>query len=109
LIPKGYINVQVKYNGQCESLKLYLVQKGGPALFGQEWLKKINLDWKNLEWINKISVSGNTSENLDFLLKEYSNVFSDGIGCAAEIKVTYGTIQFHYGDYQGCPLTCVNF
>ena len=77
----------MKYNGQCESLKLYLVQKGGPALFGQEWLKKINLDWKNLEWINKISVSGNTSENLDFLLKEYSNVFSDGIGCAAEIKV----------------------
>ena len=86
LIPKGYINVQVKYNGQCESLKLYVVQKGGTALFGREWLKKINLDWKNLKWINKISVSENTSENLDLLLKEYSNVFSDGIGCVAEIK-----------------------
>jgi hypothetical protein len=86
LIPKGYINVQVKYNGQCESLRLYVVQKGGTALFGREWLKKINLDWKNLKWINKISVSGNTSENLDLLLKEYSNVFSDGIGCVAEIK-----------------------
>jgi uncharacterized beta-barrel protein YwiB (DUF1934 family) len=47
LIPKGYINVQVKYNGQCESLRLYVVQKGGTALFGREWLKKINLDWKN--------------------------------------------------------------
>jgi hypothetical protein len=34
LIPKGYINVQVKYNGQCESLRLYVVQKGGTALFG---------------------------------------------------------------------------
>jgi hypothetical protein len=62
------------------------VQKGGTALFGREWLKKINLDWKNLKWINKIFVSGNTSENLDLLLKEYSNVFSDGIGCVAEIK-----------------------
>jgi hypothetical protein len=49
-------------------------------------VEKINLDWKNLKWINKISVSGNTSENLDLLLKEYSNVFSDGIGCVAEIK-----------------------
>jgi hypothetical protein len=36
LIPKGYINVQGKYNGQCESLKLYVVQKGGTALFGRE-------------------------------------------------------------------------
>lgn len=86
LTPKGYINVQVKYNGQCENLKLYVVQKGGPALFGREWLKKINLDWKNLKWINKITVSGNTGEKLDLLMKEYSNVFSDGRGCVADMK-----------------------
>ena len=86
LIPEGYINVQVKYNGQCEILKLYVVQKGGPALFGREWLKKINLDWKNLKWINKVSVCGNTNERLDLLLKEYTKVFSEGIGCVAEIK-----------------------
>lgn len=86
LIPTGYMNVQVKYNGQCENLKLYVVQKGGPALFGRDWLRKINLDWKNLKWINKISVSRNSNEKLDLLLKEYSNVFREGIGCVADIK-----------------------
>ena len=79
----------MKSNGQCESLKLFVVQKGGTALFGREWLKKINFDWINLKWINKISVSGITSENLGLLLKEYSNVFSDGIGCVVEIKAKF--------------------
>jgi hypothetical protein len=51
------------------------VQKGGTALFGREWLKKINLDWKNLKWINKISVSGNTSENITTLLIMYGMNF----------------------------------
>ncbi|CAC5394800.1 unnamed protein product [Mytilus coruscus] len=86
LIPTGYMNVQVKYNGQWKNLKLYVVQKCGPALFGRDWLRKINLDWKNLKWINKISVSRNSNEKLDLLLKEYSNVFREGIGCVADIK-----------------------
>lgn len=41
----------------------YVVQNGGPALFGRVRLKKINLEWKNLKWIKKLSVYGNTVIN----------------------------------------------
>jgi hypothetical protein len=39
----GVVRVQVQYNDQCSYLKLYVVKRGGPALFGREWLKSIQL------------------------------------------------------------------
>jgi hypothetical protein len=37
------------YNAQCSYLNLYVVKRGGPALFGREWLKSIQLDWRTKE------------------------------------------------------------
>jgi len=42
LKPEGVIYVRAEYNGQQEhELKLYVVSKGGPPLFGREWLEHI--------------------------------------------------------------------
>jgi predicted transcriptional regulator len=45
----GVMRVQVQYNAQCSYLNLYVVKRGGPALFGREWLKSIQLDWRTKE------------------------------------------------------------
>ena len=42
----GQINVHVQYCGQTAPLVLVVVAGDGPSLFGRNWLKYIQLDWK---------------------------------------------------------------
>jgi hypothetical protein len=51
----GVMRVQVQYNDQCSYLNLYVVKHGGPALFGREWLKSIQLDWKMIKSLTIVS------------------------------------------------------
>ncbi|CAG2256061.1 unnamed protein product [Mytilus edulis] len=41
--PLGCANVKVHYKGETHALPLYVVPKGGPPLFGREWLNILNL------------------------------------------------------------------
>jgi hypothetical protein len=43
IIPEGVMHVNVQYNNQSANLDLYVVQKGGPPLFGREWLHHFHL------------------------------------------------------------------
>jgi hypothetical protein len=38
IIPEGVMHVNIQYNNQSANLNLYVVRKGGPPLFGREWL-----------------------------------------------------------------------
>ena len=44
--PLGIVDVDVEYNGQQQTLPLFVVKYGGPALFGPKWRSKIKLDKK---------------------------------------------------------------
>ena len=48
-IPEGVMHVNVQYNNQSVNLDLYVVRKGGPPLFGREWLHHFQLNWKEIK------------------------------------------------------------
>lgn len=93
IIPNGVINVNVQHNGQSAKLDLFVVQKGGPPLFGREWLRHFQLNWKE---IKSLKVEDSKSSNpklvklangyqksnpeLRKLLIQYEDLFQDGIG-----------------------------
>ena len=43
------MHVIVQYNNQRANLDLYVVRKGGPPLFGREWLHHFQLNWKEIK------------------------------------------------------------
>ena len=88
VIPLGVFEVKVEYEGQSAMLKLYVVDKGGPILFGRDWLKKIQLNWKNIKFLHSVSTGIQSGENLDNILKRYPSIFQDGIGSVNNIKAT---------------------
>ena len=69
MIPLGVFEVKVEYEGQNAMLKLYVVEKGGPVLFGRDWLQKIQLNWKNIKCLHSVSTGIQSNENLDNVLK----------------------------------------
>ena len=68
-----------------QKLNLYVVETKGPALFGQDWLEKITLDWKA---INTLATTppGNPSTRLQEILDKYSDVFEEDIGLLKTTK-----------------------
>lgn len=42
----------VKFKGQEKELTLQVVETPGPALFGRDWLSKIQLDWGEIKALN---------------------------------------------------------
>lgn len=49
IIPLGVMPVTVKYNDQQSELDLYIVRTEGPVLWGRDWLRKLQLDWKSIK------------------------------------------------------------
>lgn len=87
IIPLGVMPVMVQYNNQQCTLDLYIVKKGGPALWGRDWLRKIQLDWrciKNLQFSQPVIKS--TEMKLNKLLEQAAPVFEDCIGTLKHIK-----------------------
>ena len=85
--PVGVLTVNVCYENQAQQLDLYIVKRGGAALFGRDWLNKIQLDWKSIRSVNKVNKTLTTSsDEMRILLDEYKDVFQDGIGKLKDMK-----------------------
>lgn len=71
----------VAINGQEAELDLSVVPQGGPALFGRDWLEKLQLNWIDIKELHLegISTTDHTT-NLNDLLKQHKIVFADDIG-----------------------------
>lgn len=80
LKPKGSIKVKVSYEGQVHQLPLLVLEGGGPALLGRNWLEKIKVNWSH---VNKLS---STNVKLDSLLQKYAEVFDDNLGTLKGLK-----------------------
>ena len=81
ITPKGEMKCIVKFKGQEKELTLQVVETPGPALFGRDWLSKIQLDWGEIKAL-KLSQTpeGVMQHKVDQLLQKYESVFSEGIG-----------------------------
>lgn len=76
--PVGYMDVEVEYGGTKQTLPLYIVEKGGPALLGRDWLRKIQLDWRLIKDTHAISTVKPTS--VSEIIDKYKDVFVDEVG-----------------------------
>lgn len=62
--------VTLDLNDQKQNLNLYVVRKGGPPLFGREWLRNMKFNWAEIKAIETLKkyVAG--------LLDTYIRIFS---------------------------------
>ncbi len=87
IIPLGVMPVTVKYNDQQSELDLYIVRIEGPALWGRDWLRKLQLDWKSIKSLQVTgSASPCTQKELEKVLDGATVVFQSGIGTLKHIK-----------------------
>ena len=82
----GEIQVQVEHRKQKQQMPLIVVKGEGPTLLGRDWLKFIQLDWRQ---ILNLKTDTETKE-LKTLLHRYSTVFKDDLGT---IKSHWATLQ----------------
>ena len=92
ITPKGEMKCNAKFKGQEKELTLQVVETPGPALFGHDWLSKIQLDWGEIKALKLIKTpKGGMQRKVDQLLQKYESVFSEGVGTLkghkADLKV----------------------
>ena len=79
----GSIHVTASYHNQSKQLSLLVVPTDGPTLFGRDWLRAINLDWKQLHHMQAAR-----QQPLQDILDKYSDLFKDEMGILKGTKVT---------------------
>jgi hypothetical protein len=82
LKPIGVANVNVQYREKSyNNLQLYVVEKGGHALFGRDWLKEIPLDWNSIKSLTaQKKETPKSSPQLDAILSKHTAVFDEKLG-----------------------------
>lgn len=76
--PEGVITVAVKMNRHRAKLPLYVVKGALPPLFGREWLRKIQIDWREIKMIRE--------ETLEGVLQKHKEVFKKELGTLKGIE-----------------------
>ena len=79
----GSINVIASKGNQSRQLSLLAVPTNGPTIFGQDWLRAINLDWKQLRHLQVV-----LQQALQNILGKYSNLFNSKMGTFKSTTVT---------------------
>lgn len=76
VLGKIRVTVQYEQNAPVE-LPLVVIAGNGPSLFGWKWLKHIQLNWKQ---IGTVMLHNDAKQELNRLLKDYQEIFSDELG-----------------------------
>ena len=81
--PVGCAMVKVKYKGKTQTLPLYVVQRGGPPLFGRDWLRHVRLDWTEIKEVHSLDKKDKLITELQ---EKYKDVFTGELGTVKGIK-----------------------
>ena len=79
----GSLNVRVKYKDQVEKLVLVVVGGEGPSLFGRNWLRYIQLDWKKISAVRAVKV-----KPIEAVIQQHQSLFTEGLGTVHPYKAT---------------------
>ena len=71
----GEMSAQVQHNQQACDLVLTVVAGNGPSLLGRDWLKHIQLNWREVHALSKHSEG-----SLEYLLDKYGDIFGNELG-----------------------------
>ena len=74
----GSVDVSVKYKGQVAQLPLVVVKGDGPSLLGRNWLDQIQLDWREIHYLQS---------NLQSVMDKHKPLFQGGLGTLRDHKV----------------------
>ena len=74
----GSVDVSVKYKGQAAQLPLMVVKGDGPSLLCNNWLNLIQLDWREIHYLQS---------NLQSVLDKHKPLFQGGLGTLQDHKV----------------------
>ena len=80
----GKLTLPVKYENQSHNLPLYVVVGDKPALFGRDWLAKMQIDWKRIFRVQQTAypspdtgTQGTPAKDITGTKEQYATVFSD--------------------------------
>ena len=79
----GMAEVDIEYKGQKQCMSLLVVPGNGSSLLCRNWLRHIQLDWRE---VNRISTSGNSVEAAHSVLQKYPDLMRDDIGTMNGVK-----------------------
>ena len=77
----GEVNVEVTLDGQQEKLSLLIVDGDGPSLLGRDWLRKLRVNWCQLNQIRH-------TEELQRILDNHNSVFKEDLGNISGIRAS---------------------
>ena len=79
IVPVSQIHTKKEYNGKTVPSRLVVIDSGNRPLFGRDLMKafSLNITESNSE-INTLKVE---ADGLKKLLKNYSELFEEGLGC----------------------------
>lgn len=93
--PLGFIEVEITFNSKMETLRLYVIEKGGPPLLGRDFFNLFNLSVNNINNLvykkeNSLAIEDlrDLREIKQILSRKFSKVFSPHLG-----KFTGGTLR----------------
>ena len=85
----------MQYNARIYDLTLFVIAGQGPSLFGRDWLKKIQLDWRTIG-LTRLDPS---RVQLNNILQRYHSVFEDGLGTMKKFQA-----ELHLKDHSCKPV-----
>ena len=88
ITPKGELTVDVKIKGRIYyQLPLIVVDSPGPPLLGQEWMRVVSIEWRDINHMElKQEQKAEMEGRLKRLKERYSSVFEDCLGKLVGMK-----------------------
>ncbi|XP_064389221.1 uncharacterized protein K02A2.6-like [Halichondria panicea] len=83
LVVLGTLKVHVRYEAQRAALSVLVVEGSGPSLLGRDWLKSLQLNWKELAAIH---YTPQYLPSVEETLSKHKGVFSPELGKAAHVE-----------------------
>ena len=80
----GIMKVEVRYGGKVHDLQLHVVKGEGPSLLKRDWLMEVRLDWASF----RVATVTEKSNRLEALLKQYQEVFNEGLGKMSSVEAS---------------------
>lgn len=85
----GVALVSVKYEGRCMQLPVVVIRGDRSSLLGRNWMRKIQLDWKNVfNGKSQVHAVQPSKQTVEQLCEEYNEVFAPGLGCLKDFEVS---------------------
>ncbi|KAK0070045.1 hypothetical protein Bpfe_000028 [Biomphalaria pfeifferi] len=86
ILPLGKAIVIVYNQHETKKLPLYILSKGSNPLLGHDWIRSLKINWSDIKQL--ITTESCIQENINCLIKEFEEVFLEGIGTVKNMQAT---------------------